>query len=730
MIEIENYLKKIKKPISFEKILEKAQMLGEVDANELKELIDNKVKNYELIVNDSGKYIPIRKTSFRVGKYHTFRDGNGIIISGEDTYPISFERASKIVDGDTVLVDIFPVSKEKTCYFKKLISRSIDNILGEIKKDGENYYVVPEDPLKQKLIIVLDGDNYIEGEKVVVNCADKRSDNFYVGNIVKEIGHKDDPGVDILMEAFKYNIDNEITKEELEELDGIPTKVLDTDKIGRMDFTDKEIFTIDGIDAKDLDDAVSLELLENGGYKLGVYIADVSEYVKKGSLLDLRARRKGTSSYLANTVIPMLPHKLSNGICSLNPNVERLALSCIMEFDKKGNRTSYNIYKSVIKSNIKMSYEKVNMILNDGIISEGYSSHVDTLKNMEELSKKLFEKRKRRGAVEINKPELKLIMDDKSQVANFSKRYKGRAESIIEEFMLITNETIAEDMFRNEYPLVFRNHEQPKEEKLQEYLDMLKALGYKNNFDIEDKDLGQKLASSIDSSDPLSDMMKTKLLRSFRRAFYSSEDLGHYGLASSYYCHFTSPIRRYPDTTNHRLVKYFHFSDEDKDSLKKKWKNELEEIAKTSSERERAADECERMVELMKVAEYMENHLGEEFIGTVVEIYNDGMQIELDNMVEGRVRQKDLKGKYVYYPQTLSYISLDNQEDYYLGDRLNLKVSYANKERKEVDFQVVSKVAENKRINQRANTHAKALEKQKRADMYYYNVNKGGKKIR
>ena len=178
------------------------------------------------------------------------------------------------------------------------------------------------------------------------------------------------------------------------------------------------------------------------------------------------------------------------------------------------------------------------------------------------------------------------------------------------------------------------------------------------------------------------------------------------------------------------MVKYFHFSDEDKDSLKKKWKNELEEIAKTSSERERAADECERMVELMKVAEYMENHLGEEFIGTVVEIYNDGMQIELDNMVEGRVRQKDLKGKYVYYPQTLSYISLDNQEDYYLGDRLNLKVSYANKERKEVDFQVVSKVAENKRINQRANTHAKALEKQKRADMYYYNVNKGGKKIR
>lgn len=727
MEEFENYLKKIKKPISFEKILEKAQTLGEVDANELKKLIDNKVKNYELIVNDSGKYVPIKRTSFKVGKYHTFRDGNGIIVSGEDTYPINIEKASKIVEGDIVLVDIFPVSKEKTCYVKKLISRSIDNILGEIKKDGENYYVVPEDLSKQKLVIVLDGNDYIEGEKVVVNCNEKRNDNFYVGNIIKEIGHKDDPGVDILMEAFKYNIDNEITEEELKELDSIPTKVLDTDKIGRIDFTDKEIFTIDGADAKDLDDAVSLELLEDGGYKLGVYIADVSEYVKKGSLLDLRARRKGTSSYLANTVIPMLPHKLSNGICSLNPNVERLVLSCVMEFDKDGNRKSYNIYKGVIKSNIKMSYEKVNMILEDEVISEGYESHVDTLKNMEKLANKLFEKRKKRGAVEINKPELKLIMDDKSQVADFSKRYQGRAESIIEEFMLITNETIAEDMFKNEYPLVFRNHEEPREEKIQEYIEMLKILGYKNKFNLEDKDLGQKLASSIDSSDSLSDMMKTKLLRSFRRAFYSSENLGHYGLASSYYCHFTSPIRRYPDTTNHRLVKDFHFSDEDKDKLKKKWKDELEEIAKKSSERERAADECERMVELMKSAEYMEKHLGEKFIGTIIEIYNDGMQIELDNMVEGRVRRKDLKGEYVYYPETLSYLSLDNHEDYYLGDRLNLEVSHANKDKKEIDFKILGKIEENMRINRKENIKAKTFEKKKRADIYYYNVNKGKK---
>lgn len=727
MTEIEKYLEKVKKPTSLEKIFEKAEMLGEVDLEKVKQIIEEKVNNYELIITDSGKYVPIRKTSFRVGNYRAFRNGDGVIDSFGTSYPISLENASKIVDGDFVMVDISHVSREKTCYVKKIIARNVDNILGEIKKTGDNYYVVPEEQSKQKLTIVLDGDNYIEGEKVVVNCGEKRSDNFYVGSIIKEIGHKDDPGVDILMEAFKYNIDNEITEEELKELDSIPSKVLDTDKIGRMDFTDKEIFTIDGSDAKDLDDAVSLELLEDGGYKLGVYIADVSEYVKEGSLLDLRARRKGTSSYLANTVIPMLPHKLSNGICSLNPNVERLVLSCVMEFDQNGNRRSYNIYKGVIKSNIKMSYEKVNMILEDGIISEGYESHVDTLRNMEDLSQKLFQNRKDRGAVEIDKPELKIIMDEKCQIIDFSKRYQGRAESIIEEFMLITNETIAEDMFKNEYPLVFRNHEEPREEKVQEYLDMLKILRYRNDFDIADEKLGQKLASSIDSTDPLSDMMKTKLLRSFRRAFYSSDNLGHYGLASSYYCHFTSPIRRYPDTTNHRLVKDFHFSEDSKEQLKNKWKKELEDISKTSSERERSADECERMVELMKTAEYMEKHIGEEFIGTVVEIYNDGMQIELDNMVEGRVRQKDLKGKYIYYPDTLSYISLDNQEDYYLGDRLRLTVSYANKEKKEIDFQVVNKIEENKHINQRKNNKAKAMEKQKRADIYYYNVNKGKK---
>ena len=729
MEEIELYLSKIKKPVTMEKILEKVSSFGDYDIEKVKDLINDKVKKYEMIITESGKYIPIKKTSFRVGVYHAFKDGNGIIECNGNEFPISEENSTKIIDGDLVLIDTtIANSNHKSCRIEKILDRNVDGILGEVKKIGDNYFVVPESENKRKLSIVLDGDDYIEGEKVIVDCIEKRSDNFYVGTIKKSIGHKDDPGVDILMEAYKYNITNDIDEETLSELDSIPTHVSDIDKIGRMDFTNKEIFTIDGSDAKDLDDAVSLEILENGNYLLGVYIADVAHYVKEDSLLDLRARSKGTSSYLANTVIPMLPHKLSNGICSLNPNVERLAMACTMEFNPRGERVNYNIYQAVIKSNIKMSYDKVNDILENGVIAEGYDKHVDTLKCMQQLSEILHQKRIDRGAVELDKPELKLVIDENGRVVDFDKRLQGIGESIIEEFMLITNETIAEDMFKNNYPLVFRNHEEPKEEKLEEYLEMLKSLGYEFNFKKEDPRLGQKLAEFISQDETLADTLKTKLLRSFRRAFYSSEDIGHYGLASDFYCHFTSPIRRYPDTTNHRLIKDFHFSDDDKRRLSKKWEKQLEEIAKTSSIRERQADECERMVLLMKCAEYMEEHIGEEFTGTIVDIYNDGMQIELDNMVEGRVRLKDLKGKYVYYPLTQSYISLDHQEDYYLGDRLKLKVSYANKEKKEIDFQVVSKIYENERISKQSNEKARIKEKKKRADEYYYNVNKGSKK--
>lgn len=718
MEEIENYLKRIKKPVTLEKIVEK---LGANNYDKIKKYIDEKVENYELIITDSGKYIPINKTSFRVGTFNLYRDGTGVVETQDGKFYIHDAKNSKAVDGDLVLVDTYSKAN-KGCTIKKIIERDTSNIIGEIVRKGNNYYVIPENPKKQNLTIYLEGQEYIDGEKVIVSCDEKRSDNFYVGTIKKEIGHKNEPGVDILMEAYKHGIDNDITEEELQELENIKNSVSDVDKIGRIDFTEKQIFTIDGDDTKDIDDAISLEILPNGNYLLGVYIADVSHYVEHGSLLDLRARRKGTSNYLANTVIPMFPPKLSNGICSLNPHVERLALGCLMEFDKNGNKVRYDINQFVIKSNIQMTYKKVNNILEENIIDEEYTPYVDTLKKMEKLSLLLLKKRIQRGAIDLEKPELKLIIDN-GQVVDFSKRYQKTAEGLIEEFMLITNETIAEDMDI----LLYRNHEEPSNEKLEEYLDMLKSLGYKEKFDTSDPLLGQKLANFAKEDEFLSDTLKTRLLRSFKRAFYSKENTGHYGLASNYYCHFTSPIRRYPDLINHRLIKDFHFSEEDKNKLKSKWESQLDQIATTASTRERIADDAERSVLLMKTAEYMEKHINEEYTGTIVGIYDSGMEFELDNMVTGMIRLKDLKGKYVYAKTTESFISLDNHEDYYLGDRLKVSVSYASKEKKEIDFRVVEKIEENTRIKKSVNNNLRVMEKKKRADMYYYNVNKGKK---
>ena len=724
MDEIENYLNKIKKPVTMKKILDKALLIGITDTEKIKKFIEDKVSNYELIVTDSGKYIPIKKTSFRVGTYHLYKDGNGAVETNDGKFLISSEYASKVIDGDLVLVDTYS-RDNKNCTIRKIIERDTNNIVGEIVRDGNSFYVIPEDERKRNLTIYLEGQDYIDGEKVIVNCDEKRSETFYVGTIKKSIGHKNEPGVDILMEAYKHGIDNEITDAELKELENIPTSISDIDRIGRMDFTNKQIFTIDGNDTKDIDDAVSLEILPNGNYLLGVYIADVSHYIKKDSLLDLRARKKGTSSYLANTVIPMFPPKISNGICSLNPNVDRLALGCLMEFDKDGNRVNYSMNKFVINSKIQMTYEKVNNILEKNIVSEEYKPFKETLKSMELLANKLLKKRILRGCVDLDKPELKLIVGKDGQVVDFSKRYQREAEGLIEEFMLITNETVAYEMQKNNYPLEYRNHEEPNEEKMEEYLNMLKSLGYNERFNTSDKQLGQKLVNFIKQDEFLGDTLKTRLLRSFRRAFYSPENIGHYGLASENYCHFTSPIRRYPDLVNHRLIKDFCFSDQDKEKLKQKWKNDLEEIGKTSSVREREADDAERMVLLMKTAEYMEKHIGDEYTGTIVGIYDSGMEIELDNMVTGMIRKKDLKGRYVYTPVTESYLSLDNHDDYYLGDRLKVSVSYASKEKKEIDFKVLEKIQENSRIQKSVNNRVRVMEKKKRADMIYYNVNKG-----
>ena len=727
-MELDLLIRKIKKPVSMERIIEKAKIIGEYTDEEVIDYVNKKVNNYEIIKTKNNNYIPIYKTSFRVGTYKRYKNGSGEVKSGENKYFISENNNQSVITGDLVLIDTYipKGSKEKSCRIEKVLERDLTTLVGEIVKLGDNYYIEAEEKDKKNLTIALEGNNYIEGEKVIVDCSDQRSDNFYVGKIIKSIGHKNEPGMDIIMEAYKHGIDPFFSNEVLEETEQIKDYVEEKDYENRIDLRDKEIFTIDGDDTKDIDDAISLEKLDNGNYLLGVHIADVTHYVHKNSAIYNSAKDRATSSYLANKVIPMLPRKLSNGICSLNPGVDRLAMSCIMEFDNKGNLVDHKLFESVIRSNIQMTYNKVNDILEKNIIDDKYKIHTETLFNMLELSNILHNKRIKNGAVEINNSELKLIIDENDEVIDFSRHISKTGENLIEEFMLAANECVAKHM--SKYPFIYRVHESFNEDKMQSYITMLDSLGFKCDFDAGTLNVSQKILEILNDNNTFSEMLRVQLLRTFKKAFYSDENIGHYGLASENYCHFTSPIRRFPDTTVHQLIKDFEFSNKDKEQLRKEWEESLSEIAKHSSNKERASDDCERMVLLMKCAEYMEKHIGDEFIGTVISIDSDGLYIELDNMVEGKVRLKDLKGNYFYNESNYSFISLDGEEDYYLGDVLNLYVSHASKERKEINFKIKSKLVENTHINKKENNKVKVYKREAKRNNMYYNVNKGRKK--
>lgn len=725
---VEKVLRKTKKPISVDKVYIKVEnlikkekedfVLSDIEKEEIDSILEQGLLDYKFIRTGSNNYISILKTSFKIGRFYGDRNGGGKVVvsnsyvdkSGktvvkEDRYIIDRDNANGAIDGDVVLIDTYKKDKtrELTASVKKVVNRDLDNIMGEVVRVGTGYFVKPVDKKKHNITIALEG-SAIEGQRVAVSLDRQTSDSFYIGTITRTFNHKDDPDNDILWEAFKCGINDQFSGESLEQVKSIPQEVLDIDKIGRHDLTNWEIFTIDGKDTKDIDDALSFKRLDNGNYLVGVHIADVSHYVKENSPLDKDAFSRGTSAYLAGKVIPMLPHELSNGICSLNPNEERLALSCIVEFDKNGNVVHHDIWESVIKSNIKMNYDAVNDILKHGIVAKGYESHVDSLKGLNELALILRNKRLENGAVEFDRPELKVILNDEGEVSDFSVRIQDLAENLIEEFMLIANETIDKHLSDNGLPCLHRVHDIPNRERLEEFINLLSIVGYRyNKYSAEaccyDTRHLQELALHIRNTGKLSEMLSTNMIRCMSRAKYSPVNIGHCGLAKTNYCHFTSPIRRYPDLTIHRILKELVLSDENIKENKKKWKDKLPEVALHSSKMERAADEAEMQTLYMKCAEYMTHHIGEDFEGTVIGISSHGLQIQLDNYIEGKVRFRNLTGEYVYNPETYSLISLDGRENYYIGDRLSVKVKSADKEHKTIDFSVNEKIEENELNN-------------------------------
>ena len=657
----------------------------------------------EVIVYHSNKdkYMLLENSHLRKGIMRVNKKGFGFveIDNLQDDVYISQDNMNGAIHDDVVLVEI--ISKMNLDRLEgrvlKIIQRKTENFIGVIEFDRKGLGHVTLDDNKIKLEIEIPKDkslNAVNGHKVVVKLEKKiNNSGRYEGRVIDILGHVNDPGVDILSIIYKYNINTDFPHEVKEEVHRLPMEVYEPELKGRRDLREEVIFTIDGDDTKDIDDAISIKILSNGHYQLGVHIADVSYYVKEGTALDKEAMERGTSVYLVDRVIPMLPHELSNGICSLNPNVDRLAISCVMEFDAAGKQLDYEIFPSVIRSMIQMTYKNVNRILEENKVSEEYKPYVDDLKLMSELAEVLRKAKVKRGYIDFDVDEAKILVDENCVPTDVVLRDRGTGEKLIEDFMIAANECVANHIYFMNLPFLYRIHEQPKEEKVRSFLSFVSGLGYHVNGDLRNLNpiTIQNILSQLDDK-PEYKILSTLLLRSMQKAVYFPENLGHFGLASNCYTHFTSPIRRYPDTTVHRLLRTYLFDGSVDMGTIRKWEEKLVYIAEHSSERERASVDCEREVEDMKMAEYMEKHIGETFEGMISSITSFGMFVELDNLIEGLISLRDMKDFFHFDEEHLTLTGERSHEKYSIGERVIVKVVRASKVDKTIDFEIVRKV--------------------------------------
>lgn len=640
------------------------------------------------------KYILFKNCpSLKAGILSLNKKGFGFLIikDGEDIY-IDKDNINGAVNDDRVLVEIINNHGKTEGRVLRVLNRDLSNLIGEIYFVNNKPFVKLEDKNK-KLDIKLDpksSNGLVEGTKVIVSITKEMSKNKYMGRVTTVIGHKDDPGVDIKLVAYKYGIYEEFSKKAMEQTDAIPSVVNESELKGRTDLTNEVIFTIDGDDTKDIDDAISYKF-ENGLHVLGVHIADVSYYVTENSYLDKDALSRGTSSYLADSVIPMLPHKLSNGICSLNEGVIRLTQSCVMKINNEGNVVDYDIFPSFIKSRKKMTYKKVNDIIMRNVVDSSYEEFSDILKQMNELAHILRRNKVKRGYIDFDLDEAKIIVDEDKNVVGIEKRVREDAERMIEDFMIAANETVATHIYNMDLPFIYRVHDVPNADKIDKFLKLVSLLGYKVNGKV--KDLTpvsmQKLLNQLKDV-PQYKILSSMLLRSMRKAVYQKDNIGHFGLGSKCYTHFTSPIRRYPDLEVHRLLRKYLYENKIDNETIDYYNANLDYIAGQASEREQASVDAEREVDDMKMAEYMEKHIGEEFDGVISGVESFGLFVELDNLIEGLVHVNSLKGDYYnYVEELLCLIGQNTKKRYTLGDKVRVKVVGASKESRTIDFELV-----------------------------------------
>lgn len=669
------------------------------ETTELSKILMQMERDGEIYRSNKNKYMLFSNSNLRKGTLTVNKKGFGFVIvegEDEDVY-IDHDDMADAIESDVVIVEILAVKKDgrREGRIVKVLKRTLSTVVGEIYFKKATGYIIPSDNKIKLNIEIPKHKNMgaVDGHIVVVKIVSFLGNNKCYGEVINILGHKNEPGVDILTIVNNYSIKYTFDKETMKELDDIPEEISDKDKVGRKDLTNEIIFTIDGDDTRDIDDAISIEKLENGNYKLGVHIADVSYYVREGMAIDNEAMERGTSIYLVDRVIPMLPQKLSNGICSLNPEVERLAVSCVMEVDHKGKTVNYEIFPSVIKSRIQMTYKKVNKILEENIVDEEYTEYVEKLQLMKELSSVIRKSKIERGYIDFGTNEAKILVDEKCVPTDIVLRDRGTGENIIEDFMIQANECVATHIFYMDLPFIYRVHEYPDEEKLRTFLSFLQTLGITTVGNIKDnspKTVQRILESLKDRKEyPI---ISTLLLRNMKKAVYLPNNLGHYGLASKCYTHFTSPIRRYPDTTVHRLLHTYVFNNDLSPETIGHWQEKLVYVSEHSSVTERTSIECEREVEDMKMAEYMEKHIGEVFKGMISGITNFGMFIQLPNLIEGLVRFDSL-GEFMNFDEIAQTLTGEKTSiKYRLGDEVEVKVKFASKEEKKIDFEIVKKL--------------------------------------
>ncbi len=668
--------------------------ISKENREELEEVLKELLAEGRISVSKKGKYGK-PSGNILVGSYEGNAKGFGFVtIEGEAEDIFIPESASNgALNGDLVQVVLRSGKggKRREGEIIKVLEHGVAELVGTYQKNQNFGFVIPDNnKISRDIFIPIEkSKGAMTGHKVVVKISNYGGKNKKPEGVVKEIiGHINDPGTDILSIVKSLNIPMEFPEEVMKQVEEIPNEVESKDIAGRMDIRGWQTVTIDGEDAKDLDDAITVQK-EGSKYILGVHIADVTNYVRENTPLDKEALKRGTSVYLVDRVIPMLPHRLSNGICSLNAGVDRLALSCIMEIDEKGTVVGHKIAETVLRVDRRMDYTTVKKILedNDEAAINEYKELVPMFRLMEELAAILREKRHKRGSIDFDFPESKIILDEKGHPIEIKPYERNTATKIIEDFMLIANETIAEDYFWQELPFVYRTHDNPDPEK------MLKLGLFINNFgyaikttqeEIHPKEL-QKLLERIDGTDEET-LISRLTLRSMKQAKYTTNSTGHFGLATKYYCHFTSPIRRYPDLQIHRIIKENLCGGLNEKRIRH-YESILPGVAEQSSITERRADEAERDTDKLKKVEYMESHIGEEFTGVISGITNWGMYVELPNTVEGMIRITEIHDDYYYYDEEkYELVGETTKRTFKLGQELKIQVLGTDKLLRQIDF--------------------------------------------